>query len=51
VSTSALAMAALVKEYAWAKTLLVAWSSAFTTASVQPPWGEKKTSILGSEPA
>ena len=47
-STKALAIGALVNEYAWTKTLFVALSRFSTTASVQPPFGEKKTWMLSA---
>ncbi len=40
-STRALAMGAEVKEYAWTSTVDLALPNASTTASVQPPRGEK----------
>ena len=40
-STSALAMGADVKLYACTRIVLLAAASSFTTASVQPPLGEK----------
>ena len=40
-STRALAMGADVKLYAWTRTVRLALPSASTTASVQPPFGEK----------
>ena len=46
-SSSALAMGVLVKLYAWTRTLLLAAFSSFTTASVQPPFGENQTSMGG----
>ena len=42
-SSNALAMGVLVKLYAWTRTLVLAAFSSLTTASVQPPLGEKKT--------
>ena len=38
-----LAMGVLVKLYAWTRTVFLAAFSSLTTASVQPPFGEKKT--------
>ncbi len=40
-------MGVLVNEYAWTRTLLLAALSSRTTASVQPPFGEKKTWMGG----
>ena len=37
-----------MKEYAWTRMLVLAAFISFTTASVQPPLGEKWTSIEGS---
>src|SRR5581483_8066105 len=42
-ATSALAMGAEVKLYAWTSTLALAACNSSTTASVQPPSGEKWT--------
>ena len=44
-STRAFAIGAEVKEYAWTRTSFFAFPSSRTTASVAPPWGEKKTSV------
>ncbi len=46
-SSSALAMGVLVKLYACTRTVLLAALSSLTTASVQPPFGEKYTSTGG----
>ena len=42
-SSNALAMGVLVKLYACTRTVFLAAFSSLTTASVQPPFGEKKT--------
>ena len=44
---SALAMGAEVNEYACTRTLVLAAFSSLTTASVQPPFGEKKPGWAG----
>jgi hypothetical protein len=54
-STKALAIGAEVKEYACTRTVCLAPASASTTASVQPPFGEKYAvivaSLIGATPA